>query len=410
MAIYGIGGKPGGGKTFFVCHHMTRKYFEWDKIHCEWVRRFPIEIITNVDELRLDHFPLDEMIYKSGPGGKDGTLETFFNVDYQRKLLGRFSRIVYIIDEAGKYFPSTYKEQDVMYFFQYHRHLGIDIYLVSAALEGIARGLLGLMEYKLIAKERSKRVVNEFRFFKYVGVDKVGTVILRPDNRIFSLYKSMVKDEHEKIPAVTRRMALLVLLFVVAALLIFKYAMSKWDRGGVGKGPPQAQASPVDSHLKSKVVQEKKPENTGRGVPLVEQGLRGETAKDENRRVVKGINGISLIDLRENYVKVYMCRAVDGSTVIYSNDGVYLPDEVPYMLAAGVKVGTEFWVPRLAPMVRSFPVEATNGQEGRGETYGGSKEAGARSSGNQGAVAGRSGRFKGYDVSYVNHSEKESRK
>ena len=174
MGCYGMGGKPGSGKSFWVVHHMLTKYFNWDKTHGEWVRRFPVEICTNVDELKLDHFPLDEMIERSGVKGAGGTVESFFTVEYQRGLLKRFPRIIYIIDEAGRYFDKGFKVRDVLYFFQYHRHLGIDIYLISSALEEVCPAILRVMEYRLVAKERSKRLLNEFPFFSAAGAAQVG--------------------------------------------------------------------------------------------------------------------------------------------------------------------------------------------------------------------------------------------
>ena len=334
MAIYGVGGKPGTGKTYWCVAHMVKKYFEWDKIHGEYMRRFGVEIVTNIDELRLDHFTLDEMIMKSGKDGKGGTVESFFTVEYQRKLLSRFNRVVYIIDEAGKYFGAGFKERDVLFFFQYHRHLGIDIYLVSSNLEGVSRGLLNLLEYRIVGKERSKRVLNEFRYVKYVGPDKVGVTVLKPERKIFHLYKSMVQDEHEKIPAMTRKVVFFAVACILGAMVLFRYTMSNFGSGN-------------DPGKKGKI---------SRSVGGLKNGKTGSEGLI-GRREIKDLgvradslvkrDVVSLEDLKRDYVKIVVSRGVGGGPVVYSEDGRYYSrDDIGLVLRDGIRAGGAIWVKR----------------------------------------------------------------
>lgn len=352
MALYGVGGKPGSGKSFWVVHHMVTKYFSWDKIHGEWVRKFPVEICSNIDDLRLDHFVLDEMIEKSGKDGKGGTVETFFTVDYQRSLLKRFPRILYLIDEAGKYFPKSFKGADVLYFFQYHRHLGIDIYLISSALEDVSPGLLRLMEFRLLAKERSRRVLNEFRYEKYIGGIRAGSTVLKGEARIFHLYKSMLSDETEKIPSVTRRYAVYVLCFVAAGVLLFRYTVYSMT------SPKVADSSGVHRTDKAKVLSDstKNPALkakteaisatvSGAGVPLAERGVKGVT--HEQRVVSEWGSGVDLLRLKSDYVQVRISAGVDGNSVVYCDDGRCFPvHEIPWILREALRVGEALYVKR----------------------------------------------------------------
>lgn len=377
MAMYGVGGKIGGGKTYFCCDHLVRKFFTWDKIHSEYMRRFPVEIITNIEDLKLDHFKLDEMILKSGKGASDGTVETFFTIDYQRKLLARFPRLVYFIDEAGKYFPAGFKDKDVLFFFQYHRHLGIDLYLVSASLENISRGILGLLEYRIIAKERSRRVLNEFRYHKYVGSDKVGTVILKPDHRLFALYRSMDSSEHEKIPSVTRRILLFAICFVVVGFLLFRYTIANFGQGNVKRiarasdpGPglsdsPSRFTAPgsltsgnSDPLLKSGGVPGVQSQARDRGVPLAERGVKG----GATAFVSIPSQNVSLDDLGRGYVRVFLTNDLNGNPVCYSGDGrFYAISDFPVLLRDSVRVGASLYVKRVT--LPSVPA-----RKGTGET------------------------------------------
>ena len=50
MAIYSITGKPGSGKTFYAVHHLTAKYFEWNAVHKEFLPKFGVSLVTNIDD------------------------------------------------------------------------------------------------------------------------------------------------------------------------------------------------------------------------------------------------------------------------------------------------------------------------------------------------------------------------
>ena len=220
MAIRGIGGKPGTGKTVWVIHHLLLKYFEFNKIHQEFFPKSSVSIITNIDNLKLDHYSLEEMVDKAGG------VEKFFEIKYQRELLKRMTRIVYIIDEAQKYFPVKFSKEEVIYFFQYHRHLGIDIYLIAPGVSSICTLLVRLFEYRIQASERSKRLFSEFRYTKMVGGETAGKIVLKSDKKIFELYRSMDNSEVEKIGSLTRKYVLFFILGIAAAGFAFYYFMN----------------------------------------------------------------------------------------------------------------------------------------------------------------------------------------
>lgn len=212
MAIYGVAGKPGSGKSYWAVNHIITKFFHWDKTLGEYFPKQNVSIITNIEGLRLDHHNLDEMIKKAGG------INAFFTVEYQKELLKRFSRIVYLIDESGSYFPAGFKDDKVIFLFQYHRHLGLDFYLVAPGVSNICPQIVRLMEYRLQASPRSKRLTNEFRYQKIVEGDNAGKQVIPFRKEIFRLYRSMEASETEPIKNVSTKylvIAVCCMLFTV---------------------------------------------------------------------------------------------------------------------------------------------------------------------------------------------------
>jgi len=318
MAIYGIGGKPGSGKTYWVVNHIVSKYFQWDKVLSEWLPKVPVAIISNVEELRLDHYLLDEMIEKAG--GRD----KFFTVEYQRDLLKRFPKILYIIDEAGspKYFPTHLKNDGIVFLFQYHRHLGIDFYLIAPGVSNICTQIVRLMEYRIQASARSKRLTREFRYQKVVEGDQAGKQVLIWNKDIFKLYKSMTQDEGEKPGSLTRKYIIITGVMLTLAIvggLVFVNNMF----GGLRK---------------NKKLEIKKSEVVKKEVEKVKENI------DEREKVVKitlelpsgdrvrGVREVSAEEIKE-YERLFVKWREDGLPVFHFEDGEMLRrDLLPFVI------------------------------------------------------------------------------
>jgi len=95
--IYIVCGKPGSGKTFFAIKHLLNNYFYYDSKIKEYFQKMQVNIVSNIEELKLNHFVLDSMIKFCGG------VDEFFTIDYQKKLVNKMGRIVYFVDEANKY-------------------------------------------------------------------------------------------------------------------------------------------------------------------------------------------------------------------------------------------------------------------------------------------------------------------
>jgi Zonular occludens toxin (Zot) len=181
---------------------------------------------------------LDELV--RGAGG----LAKFFSFPFQKTLAAEH-KIVYVVDEAQLLFPRSFRQLDVFTFFQKHRHLGMDVYLMTQDVATLALELRNLAEYYVRAVRRSYSVLGEFRY-KFVGSpsDKAGfkNKVLKREPRIFALYRSMTADESEKIKSAPLKYLAMMLALALVCFGIIGWVVMGW----YGKGY-QAVAAPKPS-------------------------------------------------------------------------------------------------------------------------------------------------------------------
>jgi hypothetical protein len=214
--IKGVSGVPGSGKTYFVVKEIADKYFEFDKEFSEWKikeKYKDILIITNIKEFKLNSITFENFMEENN----FSNVEQIFSVPFWENWISRNPelKILFLIDEAQKYFPSNYKDNDVLFFFQYHRHLGIDIYLTYQTWASISRKITDLMEFEIRAVRRTLKIANEFRYQFYAGMDRIGSTVRKSDSMVFALYKSFDASSVEKVPSPARKLALLIALMLV---------------------------------------------------------------------------------------------------------------------------------------------------------------------------------------------------
>lgn len=195
MAIRIIDGVPGTGKTYYAVKHLVDKYFTYDKSIEDYVPKKPFTLISNVDDLALDHISLKEEMNAAG-----GVVE-FFKEEYQEKYRFRYkSQIVYVIDEAQKLFRKGDRTLTPIFsYFEYHRHFGQDIYLITQNSRKIATDIVDLVEYIVRAAPRIRSMVGELKYRWISDGERLKTETFKPDQKIFACYKSMDAKETEKI-------------------------------------------------------------------------------------------------------------------------------------------------------------------------------------------------------------------
>lgn len=234
MAIRLVDGVPGSGKTYYVVHHIVDKYK--DKLS-------EVQVYANIESLVIPHIDLQEHVDKS-------TVEKVFTVPYFEKLIrdsGKEKHLI-IIDEAQKFFHKKFYCQDVFYFFQYHRHLGLDIYIVTQSEKLIPIQIVSMAETVIHAQPRSVSLLGELKYVTKVAGENVDRMVLKPDQKIYDLYRSMSKKEGEKPKNVFKKYLIGMALICLAAPLIFWYTFLYHPK----KDQVEAAPIPATSSARSK--------------------------------------------------------------------------------------------------------------------------------------------------------------
>ncbi len=236
MALIFITGTPGAGKSYYAVFRIVQELRDPSKL-----------VITNIDGLDkqkvafyLDKedlsnlWTLDEFlssVYGVANLHYDGNYRnaflTLLNVDFWKRFilpyfykeLG-YKRFIFYLDEFQSIIDEdTNLHQSQKFFFDYHRHLGVDIYLITQSIQRMNKAIRNIAEVEL-------RLVN-LRMFGLSSVVLLKTLIggvvvkkkiLKYDPRIFVLYRSALVEHLKGVrgrPPVMLFVGLLLLLFAL---------------------------------------------------------------------------------------------------------------------------------------------------------------------------------------------------
>ena len=259
MALFVIDGVPGAGKTFYAVWLLLSRYFKrlpkYTVLQTFFFFLRPAEkpsyvldkdciVITNIDQLSLAHVDLRVEIAEAGELARVAILgdldlsekqrnfkldkldpvAEFFSLDYQEVYRHRYDDkpIVYLVDEAQRFFRKgmdrVLREKGVFDYFEYHRHFGHDIFLVTQNVKKLPPDIVYLPEYIISAVPRSRSIGFGFKYRWVSSGEVINTETLRADQEIFSIYQSMEASETEKIKNPLVRKIVLTGLAAVAVM------------------------------------------------------------------------------------------------------------------------------------------------------------------------------------------------
>jgi len=293
-----ITGKIGGGKTYFAVNYTVEKFYEYKPSIFQYVpNRKNFRIVTNIDNLDLPHNNLDFEIEKNG-------IEGVFCKEY----IGDDS-VVFIIDEAQRYFDRKFYNKKVFEFFQMARHYGVDVLLITQDVGTIARELRELCEYEIEAQARSRRTKNMF-IYKFKSENEIfKRQLIRFNKKVAMLYRSQFADENEKIPHVWRNFLVIGVVCLFVAIFGFRTIVNSWMGGGskkvtavnkhlIGDELP-GQAIELESHELSEIALETEKEDEGiEEVKAIEKDERivFDLKEDFKRNLKEGLSGQIMVD------------------------------------------------------------------------------------------------------------------
>jgi len=195
MALYLLVGVPGSGKSYFAVRDIATRYY--DKNGATFTRKkkyTQTPIFTNINGLRQnlpDLIDLTHTLNKYPPS-------VFFTLEHQKKLIAHFGAPpVYVVDESADYFPDNYKEPSVFQFFRQHRHIGVDIYLITQSIDDLPRQITRNREIALMAVPRTLRLGSIMRYNVLGG--RYLTDVMETKNIHFSLdYANLYRSSSQK--------------------------------------------------------------------------------------------------------------------------------------------------------------------------------------------------------------------
>jgi|WetSurMetagenome_2_1015567.scaffolds.fasta_scaffold00012_31 zona occludens toxin (predicted ATPase) len=218
MAIYIVDGKIGSGKTYYSVWHILRKHFIFDKEINEYIPRSGVVICTNIEGLKVQHETFDKRV-------EIDKIKEIFSENYVDHLRDKYKcrSVLYVVDEAQNLFPTKFYDKDVFFFFQYSRHYGVDIYLITQDVDSLVKQIKTLCELVVHATSRTNSAKGVF-YYKYISGDEVvGRKVLKADKRIFKVYKSFNFDETEPPRPIWLKYTILIIVAFLVAVLAFKF-------------------------------------------------------------------------------------------------------------------------------------------------------------------------------------------
>jgi Zonula occludens toxin len=218
-------GVPGAGKTYKMVADLDA--FIADYQSKATTDTGPLTVITNIRELKLPHIDFDELILERFPDKSlkvTDRIELFFDYDYQKSLNDHFGGpLMYLIDECQTFFPRRKSLPNTEAYLQRHRHLGHNIYLATQALRQVNGNVVCLVELEYFAAPRTKSLFGEFRYHVKTpnSRDIINVKNIKPQQRIFELYKSFDANELQKPKKLLLRKLWPVLLVPVAIVMLY---------------------------------------------------------------------------------------------------------------------------------------------------------------------------------------------
>jgi hypothetical protein len=251
-----IDGKIGGGKTYFAVNWLLEKHYLFNDTILEHLPRGEITVISNIRDLRLPHIKLGELIPPELPDKeRDEKLRELFNFDYTKE----HKQVVFVVDEAQRYFHRKYYDRQVFSFFQMCRQGGVDIILITQDIGTMAKEVRVLAEYEVTAVPRTKRLKSLFQYNYRTDGEffKKKNLKFKPD--VASYYTSFTSEETEKITPAIYKYAGIAAVLLIGTVIAFKMALGVFFGGGKTIGEAQAK-TPTKERVATK-------EKEGPGIP-----------------------------------------------------------------------------------------------------------------------------------------------
>lgn len=280
MSVKVITGVPRSGKSYFAVREVALKHFQWSKDFFEWTsKKDAPTIITNLEDFRLPHVNFEQFLLENNVDYRE-----FFTLDYfDQVVLPTFGRVVIILDEAQSYFPPDFKDdravsggknrgRSVFFFFEFHGHRPIDIYLIGQLWIAFHPRIIRLGEYQIDAQPKTLSIRKGELSYHFLNQSqhKIDSASFIVDPKIASLYKSSHGELNSNEIRPKRKLIMYALLLaaLVVAMAVFWVPTMFGTRSPDKIEPDTVSSSPIATPVKpAKTVHAKSSAPTVRTPP-----------------------------------------------------------------------------------------------------------------------------------------------
>lgn len=253
MSVRLVTGVPGSGKSYYVAYAIS-ELGRYEAVSGTWALPADVQLFASMDGLRVPFRSLDELVARRG-------LVEVFQVDFWRELVREDKRGIVVIDEAQRWFSSAARLPDSVWFwFEYHRHLGLEVYLVTQSAASMHRRVLAVADAYIEAAPPSLRLGRGFRYRRRDTTtnEVIGRYRLSARREVFELYRSAehangIKRERSALVRYAGAAAVLVGGGLIAAPVVYSWALEDRVRAEPvaaveGRAPQGMLARPAPSN------------------------------------------------------------------------------------------------------------------------------------------------------------------
>ncbi len=249
-----VTGPPRAGKTYFITYWLYKNYLIFDQEKASYKMKDDAVLVSNIEGFKLPHKDLDDLLRSN-----NFLPEEFFIDAIQKDLADKHPTIIYIIDEAHKYFPAEMSRKskvakEVRDYFAYHGHYNQHFWLLTQDVSLMYQSIVKLAECEYQTVRGSLRPPGRFRYNLRVPgkMGKFNTVTLPKLKKVFELYRSADNNETEK-PKKTRAFVYMYIMigFIVVAISLFIYQIATYGNGKKSKAKTVEQVQEITQPAKS---------------------------------------------------------------------------------------------------------------------------------------------------------------
>jgi zona occludens toxin (predicted ATPase) len=282
MAIVFITGTPGAGKSYYAVKRIV-----------EDLKKDTNLVVSNIDGLdraKLSFYlgketnnlwTLDEFLATAlsfcnlhYDGNYRNAFLTVLNVDYWKrfilpKLFGElgYRKVLFYLDEFQSIIDEdTELTQLQKFFFDYHRHLGLDFFIITQSIQRMNKAIRNLVEIELrLINLRIFGISSMVVLKTIIGGVPVKKTVIKYDPKIFALYRSALVEHMKGVKG--KPPVMLFVAIAVAFFSIFQLGSYVKAHGGIIPKPNVSQSQ------EKEVKNEKRPSFFGSPSPSGSSGF-----------------------------------------------------------------------------------------------------------------------------------------